>query len=79
MRISFSAAISCLLYTSDKRIYEIAQQVSGVKNEKILFVENSPEHLQAAKDFGWQTFAYDSQTPNESSRELMNFLNKNNF
>ena len=63
----------------DKRIYEIAQQVSGVKNEKILFVENSPEHLQAAKDFGWQTFAYDSQTPNESSRELMNFLNKNNF
>ncbi|MGB4965738.1 MAG: HAD-IA family hydrolase [Microgenomates group bacterium] len=63
----------------DKRLYEIAQQVSGVKNEEILFIENSAEHLQAAQDFGWQTFAYDSQTPNESSRELMNFLNKNNF
>lgn len=63
----------------DKRIYEIAQQVSGVKNEEILFIENSLEHLQAAQDFGWQTFAYDSQTPNESSRELMNVLNKNNF
>lgn len=63
----------------DKRLYEIAQQVSGVKNEEILFIENSLEHLQAAQDFGWQTFAYDSQTPNESSRELMNFLNKNNF
>ncbi len=61
----------------DKRLYEIAQQVSGVKNEEILFIENSLEHLQAAQDFGWQTFAYDSQTPNESSRELMNVLNKN--
>lgn len=63
----------------DKRLYEIAQQVSGVKNEEILFIENSPEHLQAAQDFGWQTFAYDPQFPKESSRELMNVLNKNNF
>ncbi len=67
------------LQKPDKRIFELAQQKAGVKADEILFVENTSENLQAAKDFGWKTFAYDSQTPNESSRELMNFLDKNNF
>lgn len=67
------------LQKPDKKIFELAQQKAGVNADEILFVENTSEHLQAAKDFGWKTFAYDPQTAKESSRQLMNVLNKNNF
>ena len=58
----------------DKKIFEIAQAKAGVSNEKILFVENSSEHVQAAKALGWQTFLYDSANPLQSSQNLLNFV-----
>lgn len=67
------------LQKPDRRIYELAQQRAGVKGEEILFVENSPENLQAAKDFGWQTFAYDSSAPKESSKNLLELLSSNSI
>ena len=55
----------------DPRIFELGEQKAGVKGNKILFVENSPIHVKAAKNFGWQTFLYDSAHPEDSSNRLL--------
>ncbi len=67
------------LQKPDKKIFEIAQQRAGVNGNEILFVENSPEHVQGARNFGWQTFAYDSSLPKESSKKLMELLDSNSL
>lgn len=67
------------LQKPDKKIFEIAQQRADAKVEEILFVENTSEHLQAAKDAGWQTFAYNSTLPKESSKKLMELLGSSNL
>lgn len=56
------------------KIFEIAQEKAKVRNDEILFVENSNENIEAAKKFGWQTFLYDSTKPVESSRKLLNYI-----
>jgi len=54
----------------DPRIFELSEQRAGVKGKEILFVENDPRNIRAAKDFGWQTFLYDSTHPKDSSNKL---------
>jgi FMN phosphatase YigB (HAD superfamily) len=54
----------------DPRIFKLGEQKAGAKSREILFVENSPEHIKAAKKFGWQTFLYDSSKPKEFSKKL---------
>lgn len=54
----------------DPRFFELAEKKAGVKGKEIFFVENTPSHSRAAKDFGWQTFLYDSAHPKESSIKL---------
>jgi FMN phosphatase YigB (HAD superfamily) len=54
----------------DLEIFEIAESEAGVKKDEILFVENQEENIEAATNFGWQTFLYDSANPVESSRRL---------
>ncbi len=54
----------------DPRIFKLGEQRAGVKGKEILFVENTPSHVCAAKDFGWQTFLYDSAHPKDSSNKL---------
>ncbi|MEN8252939.1 MAG: HAD-IA family hydrolase [Patescibacteria group bacterium] len=58
----------------EEKIYELAEKLAQVKPEEIFFVENSQEHVQAAKNRGWQTFLYDPQKPEASMRELQNIL-----
>ena len=55
----------------DKRIFELAESRSGFKGKDILFIENSPKHIEAAQKFGWFTFLYDPSTPEKSSQELL--------
>ena len=63
----------------DKKIFEIAQNRARVSGSEILFVENSPGHVKAAKEFGWQTFWYDSKNYEASSSKLATFfLNESN-
>ena len=52
------------------RIFKLAEQRAGFKSKKILFVENSQKHIDAAKKSGWQVFLYDSSNPEESSNKL---------
>jgi FMN phosphatase YigB (HAD superfamily) len=54
----------------DTQIFKIGEQRAGVKGKEILFVENTPNHVHAAKVFGWQTFLYDSAHPKDSSNKL---------
>jgi FMN phosphatase YigB (HAD superfamily)/dephospho-CoA kinase len=59
----------------DPRIFELGEKRAGVKGKKILFVENTPSHVRAAKDFGWQTFLYNSAHPKDSSNRLLALFN----
>lgn len=55
----------------DFKIYRTAQKETGVTGKEILFVDNSSENIEAAKDLGgWQTFLYDSSKAKDSSRRL---------
>jgi len=58
-----------------KAIYELAENRSEFKAGKILFVDNSEKHLKTAKEFGWQTFFYDSSDYVESSKKLLELIN----
>jgi HAD superfamily hydrolase (TIGR01509 family) len=55
----------------DRKIFEIAEKKAQTKKQEILFVENDLKNIQAASDFGWQTFLYDSKNPRKSSGDLM--------
>lgn len=58
----------------DRKFFEIAQKRAGVKGREILFVENSPMHVEAAKKLSWQTFLYNPANPEKSSGELLRFF-----
>lgn len=57
----------------DPMIFKLAEEKCGFKGHEILFVENSPGHVKAAADFGWQTFLYDPSDCKKSSNDLLNF------
>jgi len=59
----------------EPEIYEIAEAQAGVAPEKILFVENSPMHIDAARARGWQTLLYDPVEIDRSNDELVDWLN----
>ncbi|MEK7155100.1 MAG: HAD-IA family hydrolase [Patescibacteria group bacterium] len=56
------------------KIFELAEQKSGVKGKDILFVDNSLKNIEAASNFGWQTFLYDSSNLKESSHKLSDLV-----
>lgn len=56
------------------RIFEIAQQKAVVPGSEILFIENTKRHIESAKSLGWQTFWYDSKNPEQSSQDLLEYI-----
>lgn len=64
------------LMKPDPKIFELAEEKAGVVGKEILFVENSLRHVNAAQEFGWQTFLYDPKNPERSSLELSHFFEK---
>jgi FMN phosphatase YigB (HAD superfamily) len=64
------------LQKPDIEIFKLAEEKARFKGKEILFVENSQEHVNVAKSFGWQTFFYDSANYPNSSEELMKFYLK---
>lgn len=58
----------------ETEIFQIAQERSGANKSEILFVENSQGNVRAAADFGWQTFLYDSKDYEQSSRNLLEYI-----
>ncbi len=55
-------------------IYEVAEQKAQTDPSQIFFVDNSPEHIEAATKRGWKTLLYDPQNPKESSNKLAQIL-----
>jgi len=51
-------------------IYKLAEEKSGFEGGRILFVENSAMHVNAAKKRGWQTLLYDPSDISGSNKEL---------
>lgn len=51
-------------------IFQLAQDRTGFKGKEILFVDNGAKHVEAAKNFGWQTYLYDPTNTLESNRNL---------
>ena len=57
-----------------REIFELAQKRSGLKGSEILFIDNSRKNIDSAKDFGWQTFFYDSSNYEDSNRKLSIYM-----
>lgn len=55
----------------DPKIFALAEQQAGVPHNEMFFVDNLEENILAAKEFGWQTFLYDSNNPEISSQQLL--------
>ena len=57
-------------------MFKLAEDRSGFKGEEILFIENGKKHIEAANEFGWQTFLYDPSFTVESNKSLEEMLLK---
>lgn len=58
-----------------REIYEIAQKRAGVEANELLFIDNTLANIETAKNFGWQTFLYDSKDYEQSSKNLLEYIN----
>ncbi len=56
----------------DTKLFELAEKRSHFDKSEILFVENSAKNIEAANNFGWKTFFYDSSDYQKSSADLLN-------
>jgi FMN phosphatase YigB (HAD superfamily) len=60
----------------DLQIFQCAQTHATVPVNQLLFIDNSIEHVEAAKKLGWQVFLYDSHDYHTSSAALMNLCHE---
>ena len=58
----------------ETRIYEIAQEQSGVAPNEILFVDDSRGNLMAGERMGWRVLWFDDFRPEESSARVKSAL-----
>lgn len=58
----------------EKEIYEIATQKANVSPQEILFIENKKEYVDAAINYGWSGFVFNSKNPVESVSKLRSIL-----
>ncbi|AKM81609.1 MAG: Protein F37H8.3, isoform a [Candidatus Pacebacteria bacterium GW2011_GWF2_38_9] len=56
------------------KIFELAEQKTGLKPEEIMFIDNMSSNTEVAIKRGWQTFTYDDQNPEKASEELTKIL-----
>ncbi|MEK9179475.1 MAG: HAD family hydrolase [Patescibacteria group bacterium] len=54
----------------EPKIFEIAEYKARVRGNKILFVENSEKHIEAAKKRNWHTFLYNPADTHKSNEAL---------
>ncbi|MDD4938056.1 MAG: HAD-IA family hydrolase [Candidatus Shapirobacteria bacterium] len=58
----------------DRKIYEIAQNKSGVNSEEILFIDDKEENLKEPKEIGWKTILFDMNKAEKGVDEIKTFL-----
>lgn len=59
----------------DFTLFQLAEKEAGFFGKDILFIDNQEQHVQAAKEFGWQTYLYSSANYEQSSKQLGDFFN----
>ncbi|HRN85734.1 MAG TPA: HAD family hydrolase [Candidatus Dojkabacteria bacterium] len=63
------------LQKPNREIYEFAYKKIGTdKDDKVLFIDNSEEHLVVPEKLRWDTFLYDPTNPKSSSEVLLNLV-----
>jgi len=60
----------------DEKLFALAEQRATAHGQQILFIDNSPGHVSAAEQFGWQAYLYDSSDHVVSSERLATFIAK---
>jgi HAD superfamily hydrolase (TIGR01509 family) len=58
----------------DQRIYQIAQDQTGVTPGEILFIDDRPENVKAAQAQGWRGVLFDAANPGQSTAEIRTTL-----
>ncbi len=58
----------------ERSMFEYAQNQIGVEPNKILFVDNARENVDAAIEAGWHGFFYDQRDYAQSAKKLHEFL-----
>ena len=58
----------------EAKIYEVAQEKTGVNPEEILFVDDSRANLMAAEKMGWHVLWFDSYDFEESTQKIKTAL-----
>lgn len=58
----------------EAEIFEIAQKSSGVKNEEILFIDDSRANVMAADKLGWHVIWFDDAHPEEACDRIRQTL-----
>lgn len=61
----------------DDEIFVFAEKEAGVDGEHILFVDNAQHNIDVAEKHGWQTFLYDPQQSEVSSKKLLEYFMSN--
>lgn len=75
--VNYAAIIDSSVYAAikpEQKIYEIAQEKSGVKPEEILFIDDSRSNLMAAEKLGWRVLWFDDYRPEESADRVKQAL-----
>lgn len=58
----------------EQRIFEVAQERSGVEPHEILFVDDSRTNIMAAERLGWKVMWFDDFRPDESAARVRKAL-----
>lgn len=61
----------------EKRIYEIAEQMSGVKPNEIFFTDDRLLNVTTAKSRGWQGMVFETNNASRSVKKLTRLLLEN--
>ncbi len=59
-------------------IFDVAEKMVEVDPTEIFFIDNSPDHVKAAKSRGWQAILYDPTNTVESTKSVIKILNLDN-
>jgi len=60
----------------DRRFFELATERADAQSGDILFIDNTQEHIDAARALGWNTYFYDANDHQASSAQLLEYLRK---
>ncbi len=67
-----SAKVGCL--KPEAKIYELAQQLSGVEPNEILLVDDKQAYLSGAENAGWHSLWFDETQPEHSIEQIKQAL-----